>query len=125
MSAFNAVTMWSCPASVSIDVYTPWPGPTADNASAWVENYPTDWPDFRLIDRSQVTVSGYIAESDTWVRGGLATFGREPGALEFKKKIVFNRNGLRWYIELACDSIVSDKATAEFDAIVASIKVIE
>jgi len=126
-------TVTFIPASIVIDIYDP----TLDGR---IESYNStermnkhlvgeaDFDNFRLIERSLITVSGIEAEYAEWEVGWFNLFPKTSGEppLEYRWSIYFDHKDMIWWIRgLSSGPEYKDRIKADLDHIVKTFKILD
>jgi len=79
------------------------------------------WPHFKLLERTSVTVLDVHAELIAYEVDGF--FVGPP--MEYHAQISFDRDGLQWDIDAEADIDMAEVVRADFDHVVATLKILE
>jgi hypothetical protein len=83
------------------------------------------WANFKLLNRSPLTVSGVQGELVEYLVDMLMPIPREDGKnLEYVCAVYFDYNELTWVIEAKCIQELREQVKADFDYIIQSFKII-
>jgi hypothetical protein len=117
------------PAGISINVcdpnqYESAPQTAQERIKVTLEGE-ASWANFKLLNRSPLTVSGVQGELIEYLVDRLMPIPREDGKnLDYVCAVYFDYNGLLWMIEAKCIQELKEQVKADFDYIVQSFKII-
>jgi hypothetical protein len=101
----------------------------AYSAADKIENVLEDeaeWANYKLLERSPLTVSGVQGEMIVYLVDKLMPIPREDGKnLEYVRAVFFDYNNLTWEIEAKCNQEIQDQVKADFDHIIQTFVILE
>jgi len=84
------------------------------------------WANFKLLERSPLTVSGVEGEMIEYLVDKLMPIPVEDSKnLEYFRVVYFDYNGLIWVIEAKCDQEIREQVRADFDHIIQTFIILE
>jgi hypothetical protein len=115
--------------AITIEVYNTEKEPTvSQNSSERLENDmrgEARWKNFKLLERSPVTVSNVTGEIIVYLVDKLLPIPVENGLqLEYHRAIYFDHNNLIWVLEAKADQDMADNITADFNHVIRTFKIL-